>query len=45
MNKYIQSASLNGKVLNRFSFAAAELLKGGKLTLVMGSKPNYNWGL
>ncbi|MCX2481522.1 GH92 family glycosyl hydrolase [Pedobacter sp. MC2016-15] len=45
MNKYIQSASLNGKVLNSFSFAAAELLKGGKLTLVMGSKPNYNWGL
>ncbi|WP_316845940.1 GH92 family glycosyl hydrolase [Pedobacter psychrodurus] len=45
VNKYVQSASLNGKILNSFSFPSSELLKGGKLTLVMGSEPNYKWGI
>ena len=43
-NKYVQSAWLNGKELNAFWFPAAELLKGGKLVLQMGPKPNTSWG-
>lgn len=44
-NKYIQSATLNGKPLNQFFFPASELLKGGELILVMGDKPNTSWGI
>jgi predicted alpha-1,2-mannosidase len=44
-NKYVQSATLNGKTLSNFWFPASELLKGGKLKLVMGSKPNEKWGI
>jgi predicted alpha-1,2-mannosidase len=44
-NKYVQSAVLNGKQLNTFWFPASELLKGGKLELVMGPEPNKNWGV
>ena len=44
-NKYVQSATLNGKPLTSFKFPASELLKGGKLTLVMGDKPNKEWGI
>tara|TARA_R110002050_G_scaffold274106_2_gene418380 strand:+ start:7896 stop:11039 length:3144 start_codon:yes stop_codon:yes gene_type:complete len=44
-NKYVQSAQLNGKSLNSFLFPASELLKGGKLELVMGDQPNENWGV
>jgi putative alpha-1,2-mannosidase len=44
-NKYVQSARLNGKVLNSFLFPASELLKGGKLELEMGGQPNKNWGV
>jgi len=43
-NKYIQNATLNGKKLKNFWFPASELLKGGKLKLEMGAKPNPNWG-
>lgn len=43
-NKYIQHAILNGKYLNSFFFPASELLKGGKLILEMGDKPNTEWG-
>lgn len=45
INKYIQSAKLNGKDLRSFQFAASELLKGGNLILEMGPHPNYNWGV
>jgi len=45
VNKYVQSAKLNGKELISFNFPASELLKGGKLDLEMGSEPNKNWGL
>ncbi len=45
LNKYIQSATLNGQPLHDFKFPASELLKGGKLELEMGSVPNKNWGL
>lgn len=44
-NKYVQSATLNGKELTTFWFPAEELLQGGTLTLVMGDQPNKNWGL
>jgi predicted alpha-1,2-mannosidase len=44
-NKFIQSATLNGKPLNNFWFKASELLKGGKLTLIMGPKANEKWGI
>ncbi len=45
LNKYVQSARLNGEELNDFKFPASELLKGGRLELEMGPEPNKNWGL
>lgn len=42
-NKYIQSAKLNGKVLDKSWFTHEELMKGGKLELVMGKHPNKKW--
>ncbi|GAB3650203.1 GH92 family glycosyl hydrolase [Echinicola sediminis] len=44
LNKYVQSAKLNGKELRDFKFPASELLKGGTLELLMGPLPNENWG-
>ncbi len=43
VNRYIQSATLNGKVLNKFWFRHSELVNGGKLVLVMGPKANKDW--
>lgn len=43
-NKYIQSATLNGRTLTTPFFPAAELLKGGTLVLQMGPEPNEKWG-
>ena len=45
LNKYVQSAMLNGNPLTTFMFPASELLKGGSLVLEMGSEPNKNWGI
>lgn len=45
INKYIQSATLNGKPLKSCMFPASELLKGGELILEMGAMPNKEWGL
>ena len=45
INKYVQSAELNGKPLQSFKFPAWELLKGGSLKLVMGPEPNKEWGI
>ncbi|RYG41290.1 MAG: hypothetical protein EOO01_25495, partial [Chitinophagaceae bacterium] len=45
INKYIQSATLNGKKLEAFWFPVDELLGGGKLVLEMGAEPNYQWGV
>jgi len=42
-NKYIQSATLNGKPLNNFWFYHSDLINGGILVLEMGSEPNENW--
>jgi predicted alpha-1,2-mannosidase len=43
-NKYIQSATLNGKALDKPWISHEDIMKGGKLTLVMGSRPNKEWG-
>lgn len=44
-NKYIQSAKLNGKVVNAPWMEHAGIEKGGKLELIMGSVPNKSWGV
>lgn len=43
-NKYIQSATLNGKTWNKPWFAHSDLAAGGTLVLVMGPRPNPAWG-
>lgn len=43
-NKYIQSAKLRGKPLDRAWFTHEELLDGGVLELTMGPRPNVDWG-
>jgi len=43
-NKYIQSAQLNGKPLNRPWFPHSAITNGGSLVLEMGDKPNTKWG-
>jgi putative alpha-1,2-mannosidase len=45
LNKYVQSATLNGNPLITFMFPASELLKGGSLILEMGPEPNKSWGI
>lgn len=44
-NIYIQSAKLNGKLLNRSSLEHEEIVAGGVLVLEMGSTPNKKWGV
>lgn len=44
-NKYIQSAKLNGEVLNHTWFTHDDLINGGTLVLEMGNRPNKSWGL
>ena len=43
-NKYIQSAQLNGKPLDRAWFPHTAIANGGSLILEMGDKPNLKWG-
>jgi putative alpha-1,2-mannosidase len=43
-NKYIQSATLNGMAWNRPWMNNSDVVKGGRLVLVMGSRPNKSWG-
>jgi predicted alpha-1,2-mannosidase len=43
-NVYIQSASLNGKPLAKTWLTHDEITAGGTLKLVMGPKPNLEWG-
>lgn len=45
VNKYVQSAELNGRMLTSFKFPVSELLKGGRLVLEMGPEPNKDWGV
>lgn len=43
-NKYIQSATLNGKHLDKPWFDQEDIKDGGILILTMGAKANKNWG-
>lgn len=43
-NKYIQSATLNGKEWNKPWFYHSDIENGGKLVVVMGQKANKKWG-
>ena len=43
-NKYIQSATINGKALARNYLTHDDIQSGSKVVFVMGSKPNKNWG-
>jgi predicted alpha-1,2-mannosidase len=43
-NKYIQSATLNGQPWNKPWFSHQDLAAGGVLELVMGNRPNQDWG-
>lgn len=43
-NKYIRSATLNGKEWNNWKIPASEILKGGKLELEMSDRPNKEFG-
>jgi predicted alpha-1,2-mannosidase len=43
-NKYIQSATLNGKELKGPWFTHQDLRNGATITLEMGKYPNKNWG-
>ena len=43
-NKYIQSAVLNGRPLDKPWFLHSEIASGGTLVLEMGDRPNVNWG-
>jgi predicted alpha-1,2-mannosidase len=43
-NKYIQSATLNGKILSNPYFSHSEIKNGGTLIFQMGPDPNKEWG-
>lgn len=45
INKYIQSAKMNGKLINKPFFTHQELVEGGILELEMGPLPNKKWGV
>lgn len=43
-NKYIRSATLDGRTLDRPWLSHAEIVGGGRLVLTMDSRPNKSWG-
>ena len=43
-NVYVQSATLNGKPLDKPWLYHSELVDGGTLILEMGPEPNKQWG-
>jgi len=43
-NKYIQSASINGKKLKSAVLYHNEIMEGGELVFEMGPEPNKEWG-
>ncbi|MDR3339143.1 MAG: GH92 family glycosyl hydrolase [Candidatus Symbiothrix sp.] len=43
-NVYIQSAKLNEKSYDKCHLDYQDIMKGGKLELVLGGKPNKKWG-
>ena len=44
-NKYIQSATLNGKPITDFKILQKDVLKGGRLKIQMGKTPHKKWGI
>ena len=42
-NKYIQSATLNGKTHNQAWIKHDDIIQGGKLVFQMGPRPNKSW--
>ena len=44
-NKYIQSASLNGKALQEPFINHADIASGSTVVFIMGPRPNKKWGL
>jgi predicted alpha-1,2-mannosidase len=42
-NRYIQSALLNGRLLNRWWIRWQDVVNGGRLALELGPTPNRNW--
>jgi putative alpha-1,2-mannosidase len=44
INKYIQSATLNGKPFPRTWISQKEITEGGTLIFEMGPEPNKKWG-
>lgn len=45
VNKYIQRAKLDGRVLDTPWFSHEQLMAGGRLELEMGPLPNKEWGV
>lgn len=43
-NIYIQSVLLNGKEYNKSYIHYSDIMSGGELCFIMGSKPNKTWG-
>jgi len=43
-NKYIQSARLNGRELDKTVITHNDITEGRRLVLEMGDKPDYQWG-
>lgn len=44
-NKYIQAVYLNGALYYRSYIRHADVMKGGKLVIMMGAKPSVTWGI
>ena len=44
-NKYIQSEELNGKELMYAFISHVDIISGGTLKLIMGDRPNKEWGI
>ena len=44
-NKYIQKAFFNGKEIDSPFFTHDQLVAGGTLELILGNKPNKEWGV
>ena len=42
-NRYIQSATFNGKAFDRSWIDHSEIMAGGELAFVMGAEPNKSW--
>ena len=44
-NKYIQSATFNGRPFSTTVLSHEEIMKGGTLVFEMGPEPNPGWGI